>query len=123
MDGVPLFGSPWLNYLLLSALTAAAMWVLMGLSPNTWLELWLSSKNYFNLILALAIGMNTIVVFGSTTSGGLMVEAGQRFGVSGRLTVCFNFYHAANAMLVFEMGNCTASRHCITSSTSSRWYI
>ena len=32
------------------------------------------------------VGMNTAIVFGSTTSGGLLVEAGQRFNASGRLS-------------------------------------
>lgn len=86
VDGVPLFGSRRRGYLLLSALTAAALWMLMSQSPATWLQMGLSSKNYFNMLLVLAIGMNTAIVFGSTTSGGLLVEAGQRFGVSGRLS-------------------------------------
>jgi MFS family permease len=75
VDGVPLFGSRRRSYLLLSALTALAMWLWMGLSPGN-----------FNLLLALAIGMNMAIVFGSTTSGGLLVEAGQRFNASGRLS-------------------------------------
>ena len=75
VDGVPLFGSRRRSYLMLSALTALAMWLLMGLAPGN-----------FNLLLALAIGMNTAIVFGSTTSGGLLVEAGQQFGMSGRLS-------------------------------------
>lgn len=86
VDGVPLFGSRRRGYLLLSALTAAVVWMLMGLSPETWLQMGLSQKNYYNALLALAIGMNLAIVFGSTTSGGLLVEAGQRFGVSGRLS-------------------------------------
>ncbi len=75
VDGVPLFGSRRRAYLLLSALTAAAMWLWMGLAPTD-----------FNFLLALAIGMNTAIVFGSTTAGGLLVEAGQRFGMSGRMS-------------------------------------
>lgn len=75
VDGVPLFGSRRRSYLLLSALTASGMWLLMGLSPG-----------HYTLLLALAFGMNAAIVFGSTTSGGLLVEAGQRFGMSGRLS-------------------------------------
>jgi MFS family permease len=86
VDGVPLFGSRRRGYLLLSALMAAAMWLLMGLSPDTWRQMGFSPKNYFNVLLALAMGMNLAIVFGSTTAGGLLVEAGQRFGVSGRLS-------------------------------------
>jgi MFS family permease len=75
VDGLPLFGSRRRAYLLLSALTAAAMWLWMGWAPSN-----------YNLLLVLAIGMNTAIVFGSTTSGGLLVEAGQRFNASGRLS-------------------------------------
>jgi hypothetical protein len=75
VDGVPLFGSRRRSYLILSALTALGMWLLMGVSPGN-----------FNLLLVLAIGMNAAIVLGSTTSGGLLVEAGQRFNASGRLS-------------------------------------
>ena len=33
-----------------------------------------------------AIAMNVAIVFGSTAAGGLLVEAGRQFGVSGRLS-------------------------------------
>ncbi len=75
VDGLPLFGSRRRAYLLLSALTASALWLAMGLAPGN-----------YHLLLALAIGMNAAIVFGSTTSGGLLVEAGQRFSASGRLS-------------------------------------
>lgn len=75
VDGVPLFGSRRRSYLLLSALTAAIAWPFMGFA----------SADY-RLLLALTFGMNIAIVFGSTTSGGLLVEAGQRFGMSGRLS-------------------------------------
>jgi MFS family permease len=75
VDSVPLFGSRRRGYLMLSAFTAAVLWMLMGLVPGN-----------YHLLLASAIGMNVAIVFGSTTSGGLLVEAGQRFRVSGRLS-------------------------------------
>jgi len=75
VDGFPLMGSRRRGYLLLSACTAAGMWVLMGFASRD-----------LNLLLGLTIAMNVAIVFGSTTSGGLLVEAGQRFGVSGRLS-------------------------------------
>jgi MFS family permease len=75
VDGVPLFGSRRRAYLVLSAISALAMWLVMGMSSGS-----------YGMLLGLAIGMNTAVVFGSTTSGGLLVEAGQRFDMSGRLS-------------------------------------
>ena len=110
VDGVPLFGSRRRGYLVLSALTAAVMWILMGLSPDIWLRLGLSTKNYFNMMLALAIGMNTAIVFGSTTSGGLLVEAGQQFGVSGRLSSLRVFAQNLGAGLGLPLGGLLAAQ-------------
>ncbi len=75
IDGVPVLGSRRRNYLFLSAFTATAFWLAMGLVPHN-----------YNLLLALAVGMNTAIVFGSATAGALLVEAGQRFGATGRLS-------------------------------------
>jgi len=75
VDGVPLFGSRRKSYLALSALTSAALWLMMGLAPVN-----------FTLLLVLAIILNAAIVFGSTTAGGLLVEAGQKFNMSGRLS-------------------------------------
>jgi hypothetical protein len=75
IDGVPLFGSRRRAYLLLSGLVASALWAVMAFVPHS----------YYGL-LALVIGMNAAIVFGSATAGGLMVEAGQKFGASGRLS-------------------------------------
>ncbi len=110
VDGVPLFGSRRRGYLLLSALTATVMWMLMGLSSNTWLQTGLSSTNYFNMLLALAIGMNVAIVFGSTTSGGLLVEAGQRFHVSGRLSSLRVFAQNLGAGLGLWLGGQLAEK-------------
>jgi MFS family permease len=97
VDGVPLFGSRRRAYLLMSALTAMAMWLLLGLSPVN-----------FNLLLALAIGMNAAIVVGSTASGGLLVEAGQRFGASGRLSSLRVFAQNFGAALGFPIGGLLA---------------
>ena len=97
VDGVPLFGSRRRAYLLMSALTATAMWGLMGAAPSN-----------YDLLLVLAIGMNMAIVFGSTTSGGLLVEAGQRFGASGRLSSLRVFAQNLGAGLGLPMGGLLA---------------
>jgi len=99
VDGVPLFGSRRRAYLLMSALSAAAMWLLMGLAPG-----------HYTLLLVLAIGMNMAIVFGSTTSGGLLVEAGQRFGASGRLSSLRVFAQNLGAGLGLPLGGLLANR-------------
>lgn len=75
VDSVPIFGSRRKSYLMLSGLLASVMWLWLGLAPAN-----------FDLMLVLVIAMNTAIVFGSTTSGGLLVEASQKFKMSGRLS-------------------------------------
>jgi predicted MFS family arabinose efflux permease len=99
VDGFPLFGSRRRGYLLLSAGAAAVMWVLMGFASHN-----------ANWLLVLAVAMNIATVFGSTTSGGLLVEAGQRFGVSGRLSSLRVLAQNLGAGLGVPLGGWLASR-------------
>jgi MFS family permease len=93
VDGVPIFGSRRRSYLILSALSAGILWLAMGcVLPN------------YKLLLWLAISMNVALVFGSTTSGGLLVEAGQRFKVSGRLSSLRVFAQNLGAALGLPVG-------------------
>jgi predicted MFS family arabinose efflux permease len=98
VDGLPLFGSRRRAYLVLSAITAAAIWLVMGLAPAK-----------YNLLLVLAVAMNTAIVFGSTTSGGLLVEAGQRFNASGRLSSLRVFAQNFGAALGTLLGGLLAA--------------
>jgi predicted MFS family arabinose efflux permease len=74
-DAFPLFGTRRRHYMLLSAGMAAVCWFLMGVVP----------RSYMPLLLT-AFGANAFMVIASTVMGGLMVEAGQRYGISGRVT-------------------------------------
>lgn len=75
VDGVPLLGSRRRGYLLVSSVLAIVMWFAMAAVSHSQ-----------HLLLIAALGMNTALVFGSTTAGGLLVEGGQRFGASGKLS-------------------------------------
>lgn len=97
VDGFPIFGSRRRVYLLLSALIASVTWLVMGFSPGK-----------YNLLLLLAIGMNVAIVFASTTSGGLLVEAGQRFNASGRMTSLRMFAYNLGAGLAMPVGGMLA---------------
>ena len=99
VDGFPLFGSRRRGYLLLSAWTAAMMWVLMGFASH-----------HRHWLLVLAIAMNVAIVFGSTTSGGLLVEASQQFGASGRLSSLRVLAQNLGAGLGLPLGGWLASR-------------
>jgi len=74
-DAFPLFGTRRRHYMLLGAGLAAVCWLLMGIVP----------RSYLPLLLA-AFGANAFMVIASTVMGGLMVEAGQKYGISGRVT-------------------------------------
>jgi predicted MFS family arabinose efflux permease len=74
-DSFPLFGTRRRHYLVLSGTCAAVLWLVVGFVPRTYASL-----------LAAVIALNAALVMGSTVTGGLLVEAGQRYGATGRLT-------------------------------------
>src|SRR5262244_1383350 len=74
-DAFPLFGTRRRHYMLLGSGLAALCWLLTGIVP----------RSYWPLLLA-TFGANTFMVIASTVMGGLMVEAGQKYGISGRIT-------------------------------------
>jgi BT1 family protein len=74
-DAFPLFRTRRRHYMLLGSGLAALCWCLVGVVPRA----------YGPLLLA-AFGANAGMVIASTVMGGLMVEAGQAYGVSGRVT-------------------------------------
>lgn len=73
-DAFPLFGTRRRHYMMFGAGIAAAAWLVMGQC----------SHNY-GALLATSIVVNVATVFASTVMGGLMVEAGQKFGAPGRI--------------------------------------
>jgi len=74
-DSFPLFGTRRRHYMLFAAALAALCWFLLGVVPRA----------HMPLLLA-AFGISIFLVVASTVMGGLMVEAGQRHGISGRIT-------------------------------------
>src|SRR2546422_10480134 len=74
-DAFPLFGTRRRHYMLLGSGLAALCWFVTGVVP----------RSYWPLLLA-TFGANTFMVIASTVMGGLMVEAGQKYGISGRIT-------------------------------------
>ena len=73
-DVVPLWGSRRRNYLVLSGLMAGGFWALLAVVP----------RHYAPLLWTL-IGANAFAVLASSVAGGLLVEAGQRRGWTGRM--------------------------------------
>jgi len=74
-DGLPIFGSRRRYYLLLSTLLSGLLWLAVALVPPK-----------FTPLVVMATIMNIALVFVSTVSGGLLVEGGQKFSATGRLS-------------------------------------
>jgi hypothetical protein len=98
-DAFPLFGTRRRHYMILGSLTAGVMWLLMGMSSRAYAPL-----------LAASIGMNIATVFSSTVMGGLMVEAGQQFGASGRMTSLRQLVQSVAQILAPLVGGYLAMR-------------
>jgi Na+/melibiose symporter-like transporter len=74
-DSVPLLGTRRRHWLLASALTGGLLWLATGVAGGSYLTL-----------LAAVIALNFALVMGSTVTGGLLVEEGQKHGATGRFS-------------------------------------
>lgn len=84
VDNVALFGTHRRYYLIISALLTAALWLLLGIV----------SSDYF-LILITVVAMQSMLVIGSTVTGGFLVERGKLLRAEGRLVSCEIFFEYA----------------------------
>ena len=74
-DAVPIFGTRRRHYLIFSSLAAGLLWLAVAVVP----------PRYAPMVI-MAMAMNIALVFVSTISGGILVEGGQTFGVTGKLS-------------------------------------
>ena len=74
-DAFPLRGSRRRAYLILGGLAGAAAWAALG-----------AARDDYHAFLLVSILINVGLVLASTAMGGLQVEAGQLFGISGRVS-------------------------------------
>ena len=74
-DCFPLLGTRRRHYLMFAAFLGGLSWLLVLLLPKT-----------YTVLLWLLIFMNIMLVMCSTVLGGLLVEVGQKFSATGRLT-------------------------------------
>ena len=74
-DAYPLFGTRRRAYLLLGGVASTATWAAFAIVPRA-----------YSAWLALMVVLNVALVVVSTVVGGMLVEAGQRHGASGRLS-------------------------------------
>ncbi len=99
VDGVPFCGSRHRNYLLLGAGLAGCLWLALGIVPQT----------YQSMVIT-AFAFNIMAVVTSVVVGGLLVEGGQTYGATGRLSSIRMI--VANVVLLFvgPVGGFLASR-------------
>ena len=74
-DAIPLFGTRRRHYLIYSSLLAGLLWLAFAVVPLRFMPM-----------VVMALVMNIALVFVSTISGGILVEGGQTFGVTGKLS-------------------------------------
>lgn len=74
-DAFPIFGTRRRHYMLISSALAGASWIALGLI-----------KHSYSALLIGAIIVNLFMVMASTVTGAFLVEAGQSYGATGRLT-------------------------------------
>lgn len=98
-DSVPLWGTRRRHYLLLSSLVAVALWGLLYLVPH----------RYGPLLWTMA-GINAMCVMLSSVAGGMIVEVGQRSGMTGRLSVLRQIIMGGAGMAAGPVGGFLAAR-------------
>lgn len=113
-DAFPIFGTRRKSYMVLGAVGAAVGWAVMAFIPNL-----------FGPLLFASIAMNIATVFSSTVMGGLMVEAGQTFGASGRISSLRQVVQSLSVVIGPLLGGALASR-MITGPTKqfdAKWWM
>src|SRR5262249_5128348 len=85
---VAFLGTHRRHYLIFSTLAAAALWLLLGIVSHS-----------YPLLLLTVIGMQSMLVIGSTVLGGFLVERGKLLGAEGRLVSCRIFVEDACTLI------------------------
>lgn len=98
-DSVPLFGTRRKHYLVISATIAAALYLVVGIVPRTYMA-----------VLIAMIAVNCMLVVGSTVVGGLAVEVGQKARATGRLNSARYFVMNACTLIGGPLGGFLAAR-------------
>ena len=98
-DTVPLFGTRRRHYLIVSATAAALFWLVAAVVPRT-----------YAMLVGTVMLLNAALVMGSTVTGAVLVEAGQRLDATGRLTAVRYVVQSACVLVAGPLGGLLASR-------------
>ena len=96
---MPLWGTRRRSYLLLSSVAAAGFWGLLAFVPQR-----------YGPILWTMAAINAMCVVVSSVAGGLVVEAGQRSGMTGRLSVLRQMILGGSGFIAGPIGGYLAAR-------------
>jgi predicted MFS family arabinose efflux permease len=99
VDAYPILGTRRRAYLLLGGLSATATWASFALVPRTYAAL-----------LGVMVALNVALVLVSTVVGGMLVETGQTFGATGRLSSLREALVGAMQLVAGPIGGWLATR-------------
>lgn len=98
-DSVPLFGTRRRSYMLLGSLGGALLWLLMLLVPRQYAPM-----------LGMAVALNAMATIGGTMNGAVLIEEGQKYGATGRLSSLRSICISAGAIIAGPLGGRLAAR-------------
>lgn len=98
-DSIPLFGTRRKWYLIVSAFAAGLLWLAYGILPHTRIAFLLNT-----------VFLAAFMVIASTVVGGLLVEQGQKHGMTGRLTSMRFGLEGVMSLIVGPLGGFLATK-------------
>ncbi len=97
-DSIPIFGTKRRWYLILSSIAAAICWAMFAVLPHT-----------YNAFLANMLVLSGLMVVASTVVGGILVEQGQKYKATGRITSLRLGLEGVISLIVGPLGGFLAS--------------
>ena len=98
-DSVPLWGTRRRHYLLFSSIASLVFWAVLSLVPRR-----------YGPLLGTMAGLNATAVILSSVAGGMVVEAGQRSELTGRLSVLRQLILGGAGLAAGPVGGFLAAR-------------
>lgn len=98
-DSVPLLGTRRRSYMLLGCLGGTLLWLLMLFVPRQYAPM-----------LGMAVALNAMATIGGTMNGAVLIEEGQKYGATGRLSSLRSICISAGAIAAGPVGGWLAAQ-------------
>lgn len=98
-DSFPIFGTRRRSYMIAASTLGGVCWLLFNIVPH-------NPRSFLYVDIALGVMM----VFGSTIMGALLVEAGQRYGATGRVSALREMVMDACSLIAGPIGGWLSTR-------------